>query len=124
MLYKDNVHTGRAGYQAPGSRSLTQVHTNFHWCNCLPRNYQIRVIKLIRGLKVLKDSIRSAVTSIQTPDLWRRGERSNQSRYICSIIQGDKHVHSFNSFLRNQSLTNKQSLYSTSDISSLVVMST
>ena len=28
MLYRDNVHAGRAGYQAPGSRSLTQVYTS------------------------------------------------------------------------------------------------
>ena len=35
MLHRDNVHAGRAGYQAPGSRSLTQVHTNVHCCHWL-----------------------------------------------------------------------------------------
>ena len=33
----DNVHAGRAGYQAPGSRSLTQVHSNVHRCHWLPK---------------------------------------------------------------------------------------
>ena len=45
MLYRDNVHAGRVWYQAPGSRSLTHVHTNVHCCHWLqdPTNYQIRV---------------------------------------------------------------------------------
>ena len=54
MLYRDNDHAGRAGYQTPGSRSLTQVHINVDSCHWLPRNYQKRVIKLIRGSKNLK----------------------------------------------------------------------
>ena len=33
MLYRDNVHTGKTGYQAPGSRFLTPVHTNAYWCH-------------------------------------------------------------------------------------------
>ena len=37
MLYKYNVHAGRTGYQAPGSRFLTQVHTNVHCCHWLPK---------------------------------------------------------------------------------------
>ena len=37
MLYKGNVHADRAGYQAPGSRSLTQEHTNVHYCPWLPK---------------------------------------------------------------------------------------
>ena len=37
MLYRYNVHAGRAGYQACGSRSLTQVHTNVQCCHCLPK---------------------------------------------------------------------------------------
>ena len=36
MLYRDNVHVGRTGYQAPGSRSLTQVRTNVRCCHWLP----------------------------------------------------------------------------------------
>ena len=37
MLYKDNVHEGRAGFQAPGSGPLTQVYTNVHCCHKLPK---------------------------------------------------------------------------------------
>ena len=36
-LYRDNVRTGKAGYQEPGSRSLTQVHTNVYCCHWLPK---------------------------------------------------------------------------------------
>ena len=32
MLYRNNIHADRVEYQAPGSRSLTQVHTNVHCC--------------------------------------------------------------------------------------------
>ena len=54
MLYRYNVHAGKAENQAPGSRSLSQVHTTVHCCHIgYPRNYQIRVIKLIRGSKIL-----------------------------------------------------------------------
>ena len=37
MLYRENVHAGRAGYKAPGSTSLTQVHTNVHCCHWLSK---------------------------------------------------------------------------------------
>ena len=33
MLYRDNVHTCNAGYQAPRSKSLSLVHTNAHFCH-------------------------------------------------------------------------------------------
>ena len=49
MLYRDNIHLGREGYQAPGSK-CTQMFT---FVIGYPRNYQIRVINLIRGSKVL-----------------------------------------------------------------------
>ena len=46
MLYRDNVHTNKTGYQAPGNRSLILVHTNVHKVVIgNPRTYQI--IKLI-----------------------------------------------------------------------------
>ena len=37
MLYRGNVHANSALFQAPESRSLTQVHTNVHWCHWLPK---------------------------------------------------------------------------------------
>ena len=37
MLYKGNVHADGAGYRVPGSRSLTQEHTNVHCCHWLPK---------------------------------------------------------------------------------------
>ena len=39
MLYRDNAYAGRAAYQAPGSRSLTQVHTNVHCYHWLPKEF-------------------------------------------------------------------------------------
>ena len=54
MLYRDNVHAGRAEYKAPGSKFLTQVQQMFTVVIGYPRNYQIRVIKLIRGSNILK----------------------------------------------------------------------
>ena len=39
MLFRDNV--GRAGYQAPGSRS--QVHTKVHCCYWLPKELSNKV---------------------------------------------------------------------------------
>ena len=33
----DNVHAGKAENQAPGSRSLSQVHTTVHCCHWLPK---------------------------------------------------------------------------------------
>ena len=36
MLDRDNVHADQ-GYPTPGSRSLTQVHTNVHCCHWLPK---------------------------------------------------------------------------------------
>ena len=64
MLYRDNVHAGRAGYQAHGSRSMTQVPTNIHCYVVIgyPRNYQIRIIKLIRGSNILnKTKLRNEI---------------------------------------------------------------
>ena len=49
MLYRDNIHMGTEGYQAPGSK-CTQMFT---FVIGYPRNYKIRVINLIRGSKVL-----------------------------------------------------------------------
>ena len=37
ILYRDNGHAGRAEYQAPESRSLTQVYKNVHCCHWLPK---------------------------------------------------------------------------------------
>ena len=37
MLFRDNGHADKVGYQTPGSRSLTQVHTNVHCCHWLPK---------------------------------------------------------------------------------------
>ena len=37
MLYRDNVHADKVGCPTPGSRFLTQVHTNVHCCHWLPK---------------------------------------------------------------------------------------
>ena len=37
MLYRDNFHADKIGYPTTGSRSLTQVHTNVHCCQRLPK---------------------------------------------------------------------------------------
>ena len=37
MSYRDTVHAGIAGYQAPGSSSLKHVHTNVYYCHWLPK---------------------------------------------------------------------------------------
>ena len=37
MLFRDNVHAGRTGYHAQGSKSLTQVHTKVHCCHGSPK---------------------------------------------------------------------------------------
>lgn len=36
MLFRDNVPAVKAGYQTPGSSSLSQVQTNVHSCHWLP----------------------------------------------------------------------------------------
>ena len=37
MLYRGNVHTDKAEYPTPGSRSLTKVHTNVSCSHWLPK---------------------------------------------------------------------------------------
>ena len=37
MLFRDHVHADRVGYPTPGSKSLTQVHTNVRCCQWLPK---------------------------------------------------------------------------------------
>ena len=54
MLYRDNVHAGRAGSKAPGSKSRHRFTNMFTVVIGYPWNYQIRVIKLIRGSNNLK----------------------------------------------------------------------
>ena len=49
MLCRDNVHAGRAWYQALGHKFSNMFTVVIDY----PRNYQIRVIKLIRESKIL-----------------------------------------------------------------------
>ena len=53
MLYTDNVHAGRAGYQAPGSSSLKHVHTNVLLLSLVTQ----RIIK--KGLSNLSEGRKS-----------------------------------------------------------------
>ena len=39
MLYRDTVHPVKVGYPTPGSRSMTQGHTNVHFCHGLRKEY-------------------------------------------------------------------------------------
>ena len=54
MLYRDNVLIDKIGKRAPGSRSLTPVHTNVHCCHWQSKEVKKKVMQLIRGVNPLK----------------------------------------------------------------------
>ena len=54
MFNRANFNIGEGGYQAPGGKSLTLVHTNANVAIGYPRNYKKRVFTLLRGSMFFK----------------------------------------------------------------------
>lgn len=49
VLYRDNVHKAKVGYQIHWSKSLTLMHTNAHWCLFYPLYYIKKELSQLSG---------------------------------------------------------------------------